>query len=315
MYTSYSSTPALPCAAQDAAVVRRFPIGEDADMLKHPVFPQLTLHSDGELSQLLGVNVEERETIHAWPLSCVQSVRLKDGTRLAYKAQLPPTVEPEFYTAASSPLLPRHRLLDDMAETRPMVIDWIDAPSLGAAVSPDREEFVEHGREVVSRIGHIRGDLPVHLSIGSVDAWFTVVEDVLDQWDTLVLGDRFSHTGRAGILPVRAWAASAPVLSAVTDGPRVIHGDLKSDQIFVTTDGYRVIDWQRPVVAPPEVDLVSLLVAAGLDPRRHVSDAVVEIFWFLRLHWAVEAQHTLFPTTDVSLFDRWAAESVANILQ
>jgi aminoglycoside phosphotransferase (APT) family kinase protein len=40
----------------------------------------------------------------------------------------------------------------------------------------------------------------------------------------------------------------------------VIHGDLKADQVFVTRAGYRVIDWQRPVVAPPEVDLVSLLV-------------------------------------------------------
>jgi aminoglycoside phosphotransferase (APT) family kinase protein len=81
----------------------------------------------------------------------------------------------------------------------------------------------------------------------------------------------------------------------------VIHGDLKADQVFVTPFGYCVIDWQRPIVAPPEVDLVSLLVGQEVDPYEFIDPQVVGIFWFLRLHWAVEAQYELFPRESLAI--------------
>ena len=70
----------------------------------------LKLHTDADLARLLGKPILERETIHEWPLSCVQRVTLEDGERWAYKTQLPPTVEPAFYEAAANaaaPILPR----------------------------------------------------------------------------------------------------------------------------------------------------------------------------------------------------------------
>src|SRR6266568_8072490 len=97
--------------------------------------------------------------------------------------------------------------------------------------------------------------------------------------------------------------------------------DLTADQIFVTGGGYRVIDWQRPVLGPPAVDLVALLVGAvtdrgpARDPRRHVDAAVVGVFWFLRLYWAVEAQFDLFPDFRGALFDQWSAEAITHILE
>ena len=92
------------------------------------------------------------------------------------------------------------------------------------------------------------------------------------------------------------------------------HGDLRTDHIFLTTDGYRVIDWQRPVVAPPDVDLVGLLVAASHDPRPYVDAAVIGVHWFILLHWAVQAQHDLFPQERWPLFDQWAVSSIGRIL-
>jgi hypothetical protein len=50
----------------------------------------------------------------------VQQVRLANGRRLIYKSQLPPTVEPEFYQAASSALLADHRLLETLGKSRTM---------------------------------------------------------------------------------------------------------------------------------------------------------------------------------------------------
>ena len=70
----------------------------------HPYF-NLWLHSDDELSGLLTSQVVERTTLHEWPLSCVQRLRLDDGRRVIYKAQFSEGVEAAFYAAARSPLL------------------------------------------------------------------------------------------------------------------------------------------------------------------------------------------------------------------
>src|SRR5436309_10612868 len=88
----------------------------------HPTFPDVLLHSDDELAHELGSAVVDRRTVHAWPLSCVQRLALEDGRALAYKSQLPPTVEPEFYDAASTPLLARHRSLGRLGQCRTMVV-------------------------------------------------------------------------------------------------------------------------------------------------------------------------------------------------
>lgn len=281
-------------------------------MPTHPVFTDIVLHSDDELAELLGERISERKTIHAWPLSCVQAVRMGDGARLAYKVQLPPTVEPEFYASASSSLLPGHRPLGQVGQGVAMAIEWIDAPSL-SQVAPGGS-VLGRGRDVVSEIAGIGGDLPSYLDVGSVANWTAVVEDVLARRAELVATGWFTHHDPAAATRVRAWAGSPAVLSAIGAGSRVIHGDLNGDQVFVTDSGYRVIDWQRPVIAPAEVDLVSLLVHQHVEPRGIVDDAVVGIFWFLRLHWAVVAQDELFPDAPRKLFNNWAHEAVDNIL-
>jgi hypothetical protein len=68
------------------------------------------------------------------------------------------------------------------------------------------------------------------------------------------------------------------------------------------------------VLTHPDVDLVTLLVDRGVDPGRHVAPAVVGVYWFLRLHWAVRAQHDLFPDRPWPLFGGWAAEALGHLL-
>jgi hypothetical protein len=123
-------------------------------MQTHPVFTDIALQSEDELVQLLGSRIEERATIPAWPLSCVQQVRLANSGRLVYKSQLPPTVEPEFYQAASSALLVDHRLLDTLGDSRTMTIDWIDAPLL-SNTAPSVAGIIDRGRLLVAQIGAI----------------------------------------------------------------------------------------------------------------------------------------------------------------
>jgi Phosphotransferase enzyme family len=277
-------------------------------VLRHPVFGAIPLHSDDELRDLLGSQIVERIEVHAWPLSCVQCLQLADGRRLAYKSQLPPTVEPDFYAAASSPLLPGFRDLGAAGDARIMTLDWLDAPLL----APD-DRLVEHGRALVGQISAIGGNPPAYVDIGSAAAWAGYVGTTLANRTRAVEAGWFTLTGPAEIERVRAWARTEPVLAAVEADPRITHGDLKADQVFVTADGYRVIDWQRPVLGPAEVDLASLLQCAGRNPGEAVAAPVVGIAWFLRLQWAIEGQLDLFGARRVPLLDGWAAQAAAGI--
>jgi hypothetical protein len=122
-----------------------------------------------------------------------------------------------------------------------------------------------------------------------------VVDEVLSRQDQLTETGWFTHPDREAANRIRAWAGSPAVVSAISARSLAIHGDLNGGQVFVTDCGYRVTDWLRSVIAPAEVDLVSLLVGKRVEPHGVVGDAAVGIFWLLRLHGAVVAQYELFP--------------------
>lgn len=99
-------------------------------MQARPVFPDILKPSDDELARVLGAGVVEHETLHEWPLSCVQRLPLDEGSGLVYQAQRPPTVEPLLYERAPSPLLPGHRSLGRLGECAVTKIAWIASPLL-----------------------------------------------------------------------------------------------------------------------------------------------------------------------------------------
>ena len=282
-------------------------------MEQHPIFPAIHLHSDSELAEALGASIVERETIRQWPLSCVQRLVLNGGEKLVYKSQLPPTVETRFFERACSAILPSHRFLGKLGRCDTMTIEWIDAPLLRdtAVSAPD---IVEHGKRILLQISQIQGDLPIYLDIGTVPAWLSEVSSTLEKLSALIQKRWFRSSTSAEVQRVHEWAESIEIRDAIAHQPGLIHGDLKADQIFVTPDGYRLIDWQRPAIAPPEVDLVSLLVGQAIDPNLYVEPVFVKIFWFLRLHWAVQAQADLFPESRNRLFDQWSSEAIQKIL-
>ena len=285
-------------------------------MQSHPHFPDLLFHTDAALADLLGIAIRERKTIHEWPLSLVQKLTLADGRALVYKSQLPPTVEPQFYAAASSPLLPAYQALGTLGtlgDCAIMTFDWIDAPLLRDEAY-STSALVNHGRRVIEQIGKIQGDLPVYLDMGSADKWMVECEFVLERLHTLIKDKRFTSVDDAGVSRVRAWAHSASVVETVASQSRLIHGDLTAEQIFVTPDGYRVIDWQRPMIAPPGIDLVALLLRQNIAPHPYVDPIAFRLYWFLHLRWAVVAQHDLFPRERWPIFNQWAAEAIRNIL-
>lgn len=97
-------------------------------MIQHAHHPALWLHESAELETLFDRAVKTRQEIHCWPLSVVERIEFADGRIIAYKAQLPPTVEPEFYQAARADLLPPCRMLGRANGCAHMAFEWIHQP-------------------------------------------------------------------------------------------------------------------------------------------------------------------------------------------
>jgi hypothetical protein len=271
----------------------------------------LVMCDDDRLAALLG-EVVARETIHWWPLSWVQRIELADGSRYAYKSQLPPTVEPEFYEAARSPLLPRHRRLDRFGVCDTMIVEWLDVPRLDQL--PEGKERLAHAWPVLGQIAELDPSLPVYLDLGSVEHWLETSEETFGKLRTLEADGRLPSITPDELNRLRQWAVSRPVLAQFEAPPRIAHADLGADQIFVLDKGYRVIDWQRPVLGPRGLDTVALLEDLGLDPRPYVDREIYALSHFLLLHWAVFAQHDLFPDSANPGYDNWAKTSTTAIL-
>jgi len=109
---------------------------------------------------------------------------------------------------------------------------------------------------------------------------------------------------------VQTWSRSTAVTTVIDKQPRVIHGDLKANQVFVTTGGYQVIDWQRPVVGPPEVDLVALLVGEQVDPRQYV-DARSSVFTGFCSFTGGGSSGRSVPDYRGPLFNQWSGRASA----
>jgi len=271
------------------------------------------MHSDEELAESLGAKILERETIHQWPLSCVQKLLLDGGGKLIYKSQLPPTVEAQFYRLAGSSILPKHRVLDRLGKCDTMVIEWIEASLLSDMVLSE-DGLLDHGKRVVGEIAEIQGELPAYLDIGTASAWSDVAAATLRKLEVLIRNKRFKSLSEKHLRGVETWTELESVIQGMTERTGIIHGDLKADQIFIVGNEYRVIDWQRPVRGPVALDLVSLLEGQRIDSRKYIDLNLVKGFWFLRLHWAVEAQVELFPDFRGRLFDQWASEGAKKIV-
>jgi hypothetical protein len=175
----------------------------------------------------------------------------------------------------------------------------------------DDAALARHGRAVVEAIGTIETDVPVYVDVSNWARWQTFVEQTLAMLAALVAEGRLTLTVGGDTDDVAAWAASGEVRRLIETSSRLIHGDLNPGNVLVAADGYRVIDWQHPKLAPRDVDLATLLEGRpGIF--EHVSAPAIGVFYTLRLFWAVEAKTHLLPGVD-GLFDRWSSDAIAFI--
>jgi hypothetical protein len=276
-------------------------------MQPHPDF-DLQVHTDAELEAALGEALVERTTVHLWPLSSVERLTTVSGRPFAYKAQREPTVEPEFFAAARTTLLPGgYTLLQRDARQATVLIPWLTAPTLRDE-GHDEAALVAQGRELVQEIGRIAGDVPVYRDLGTLPGWRGFVEETLGMLLALVDSQTFPNIAPEEIAALARWAQTPDVLEIVDTTSQLLHGDLKAEHVFRTDEGWKLLDWQRPCRAPGDIDLALLLESQKIDPGPYVAPAALGIRWFLLLHWACEAKTNLLP--DLPFFEVWARQAI-----
>ena len=262
-------------------------------MHRHPHF-DLWLHDDDELRQWLGSEVHRRETVHEWPLSCVQRLYLADGSTRIYKVQAPPTVEPEFYAHAAGALLVPAQAIAQPHGPAALLLADIAAPRL-CDMSRSPAELAAVGWATVTQIGTLAGALPVVADLSTAAKWQDYAETMVAELAALVDSGVFVQVDRALVEQIAALSASPAVLGAFATPVGYVHGDLTGTNLFVGGEGYRLIDWQRPIRGPVALDVVALLDSARCDPGRYVAAGIVQLFYLLRMAWFTQCALRWFP--------------------
>jgi hypothetical protein len=279
-------------------------------MYRHLYF-DLRLHDDDELAAVLRSKVVERITLHEWPLSCVQRLTTADGRQLIYKSQSGPTVEPEFYERARSDLLPAIETIHRSDAYACMLMEAI-AGRRALDLGLSEAAAIEMGQTLLRQIACIGGEPPCFLDISSPDHWAAAMEEVLKDLRQLVARKSFKLVDESTARQIERWAFSGSVLSAMAARPGCVHGDLGGDNVFVVSDGYRVIDWQRPLRGPANLDLARWLESLGFDPFQCMAEEIVWAMYLLRIGWFAQCSVRWFPE-GVPDYDRLIAHLAAKL--
>lgn len=260
---------------------------------KHSYF-DLWLHTEAALEELLRSPLTERTTLHEWPLSCVQSVRTADGRTFIYKVQAEPTAEPAFYAHARSDLLVKTHILDHGRGPAALLMEAIAGPRL-LDLRPSESEAVRIANEVVEQIARIQGDLPAVADLRTEELWCAYATEMLADLRELIEGGTFRQVDQSLLDDLSTYMELPSVLAAIRSGTGYVHHDLCSDNLFVLPEGYRVIDWQRPIWGPIQLGLVTLFQTLGIDPLLHVPCGVVQLQYLLQIAWFVQCARRWFP--------------------
>jgi hypothetical protein len=270
------------------------------------------MHSDNELQEILHTRLQSRQTLHEWPLSCVQLLTTASGDKYIYKSQFGPTVESQFYARARSPLLTRARTLYEREGDVILLVDYIDGKLLqDQGYSP--LELLETGKMLVDTIAHIEGDLPCYQDISTLERWREYVGRTLQAVGELIQAGTFTEVTVEDTDLLRKWAFRPVVLEAFRGKISTTHGDANGGNIFLTETGYKMIDWQRPIKAPAETDLAALLESQNIESHEYVHPAMTGIFYFTRIAWAVECQVEWIAEADC--YDSWVKRFLQKIIK
>ncbi len=262
-------------------------------MYQHPYF-NLFLHSNAELEPFLQSKILERKCLHEWPLSSVERLTTSSGKNWIYKSQSAPSVETAFYAQAKSPLLIKAQALEPlMPNHQHLLLEYL-AFNLLKDANYGEQEWLVLGRRLITEIQTIQGDLPIYLDISSEEKWLYLFEQLMLNLETLTKQHIFQRVKAEALNRLKQMGSSQELARAFNDSGYV-HGDLSGSNIFCGADSYKIIDWQRPILGPTDLDLAILLNAFGVNPAKYLAKGIVFLSYLLRIHWLTECSVKWFP--------------------
>jgi hypothetical protein len=263
-------------------------------MYQHKYF-NLLLHDNLELEEVLQANIVERRILHEWPLSCVEQITTHEGRKWVYKSQFGPTVEPQFYANAKSSLLVAgETVYKSESGFVNMLFEFVEAPRMRDLNWSDHA-IVAAWNDLGRSIAKIEGELPWYHDISEKLRWEELMETMLENLEQLISRESFQRVDHMALWRLRSWIYSEEVLSALDKNTGFVHNDLSADNVFVLPDGYRLIDWQRPVIGPRELDFAALLTSLNREASKFVDERIVWIMYLLRIEWFTECAVRWFP--------------------
>jgi hypothetical protein len=262
-------------------------------MHRHPYF-DLWLHETDELGEFLDNAVIGRATLHEWPLSCVQRLTCADGLTFIYKVQAQPTVEPEFYQKASSSLLVASRVLPIAGMPAALLLEDVQAGSLEDS-APTSVETFRHVDSILAEIPRIQGEQPAIMDIHTPERWLIYAQSVIEDLTSLVECGPFRKVTRGMVEQITRLSRSSAVFEAIQSDSGYVHGDLCAENILVLENGYKVLDWQRPIRGPIALDRATLLGSLGLNIKDCVKPGVAQLRQLLLIGWFTQCALRWFP--------------------
>lgn len=238
----------------------------------------------------------------------MQAIIGESGRRWVYKVQAGPTCEPEFYLNAHSPLLPAASILLRTSAQACLLLEYLDFPHLDQRlITP--ETIAHIGKNISLAIQQIQGNLPAMLDLRRLTAWEMLVQRVLKGLRSLLDQGVFTHIALQDLERLQDWVDSPSMTNLLQGESGYLHTDLSAGNIFITPNGYRVIDWQRPIWGPAGLDPARLSLSFGMElfpnPCADLSD-------FLDIDWFVQCALQWFPP-GVKTYDKQCSDRLKRI--
>jgi len=172
-----------------------------------------------------------------------------------------------------------------------MLLEFVDAPLMDdLALTEDAVWRLRE--EIAEQIAEIEGDLVFYIDISDRTKWLQLVDSTLTDLEDLLVQGRFEKTTVETVGILDRYARGPAVLDAATSNAGLVHGDPSGDNVLITDDGYKVIDWQRPLLGPTDLNR-SFLDDPELDAQ--TKKGLLGIEAFLLIRWVTECKKTWIP--------------------
>jgi hypothetical protein len=255
-------------------------------MNKHPFFDLISPDNE-EIAAILGCQILDRKTIAEWPLSCVEKVVNADGAEWMLKSNHAPcTIEGDFYSAVDRPFLIKPSFIKNEPPYQLIIYPHINGKPYSltklSQIGSEKEIFRNHFAGILESL--YDSELPVYLKIDTKAHFLVAFRKMISSLVELVESGTFSHTKGQDIEELAMSIESTIMEDVALQKTTLVHGDFSIDNLlFTPTNGYYILDWQRPIFGSPLIDEYTFIKSNGAipEPPAILIGSLVQIYWFV----------------------------------